>query len=548
VTNAKNRNGQAFAWPQKSSVPAQAMIELTASRVKRAPAPASIPATNAVRVPAEDWVSIRDLSQFGLRLAEVAAQCGWKLRDDEGESLVCLRENYDKAPARLVRLVELGTPEGASRSEPFQRLRTWPHDDAILPSAESVEHEVLTALATATSDPDWWQYARLAVMTARGASLPNLVQTLYATALTRHPGMQLWAIEIDNRLIHRFAIMRALFAARETPDLLAVSPQEFSGFQAGRGQMPASLLGLGPYIEPCLLAGAPWAAGMVAPRHDGILVFLFAEPELSAEPDAPNLLAVSRPRSLGAIRTPRARAELRRTGSALALVRWWVEGIDRLLSQLTDPARYRDQSGDHDARAQVAAVMSLERLFATVQAVLAHDGDDFVRLRLFFDALDLAVGLRLGDDRSLKRHDWLERRLLELQENLPSDVASQVIPRCQLGLRGLDKAANGFFASRMDDGKIRLPRLGQSGIDEVAPGVAVSDYLQLVRNAVYSFLKFPEEPRSVALMASHDGILPAEIADLAWFYLVRLLAVQSLPRFGRHSASRSKPERARRGA
>jgi hypothetical protein len=49
------------------------------------------------------------------------------------------------------------------------------------------------------------------------------------------------------------------------------------------------------------------------------------------------------------------------------------------------------------------------------------------------------------------------------------------------------------------------------------------EYLDFLRNAVHSYVPFPSRPREAALFAAHDGLVPAEVADLSWMYLVRLL-------------------------
>jgi hypothetical protein len=52
---------------------------------------------------------------------------------------------------------------------------------------------------------------------------------------------------------------------------------------------------------------------------------------------------------------------------------------------------------------------------------------------------------------------------------------------------------------------------------------ATAQYVKLLRNATHGFGDITERNRGEVLLAHHDGVIPDDLAFLAWLYLLDLL-------------------------
>jgi len=81
---------------------------------------------------------------------------------------------------------------------------------------------------------------------------------------------------------------------------------------------------------------------------------------------------------------------------------------------------------------------------------------------------------------------------------------------------------------------VRIPDKRQSDV-EVPLEEAVALWLRVLRNAGHSFRarEGPNRAREEALLLSHDAEVPSELPDLAYLYLLRLIAEPALARDAR---------------
>lgn len=91
-------------------------------------------------------------------------------------------------------------------------------------------------------------------------------------------------------------------------------------------------------------------------------------------------------------------------------------------------------------------------------------------------------------------------------------------------MEGLQAFSDGFHPRRLvDDKTISLIRKdGSAGA--IGKDKATTSYLRMVRNAGYGLRMQLEDPRSLSLLAAHEGNLPAAISDVPYLNLARLVA------------------------
>ena len=112
-----------------------------------------------------------------------------------------------------------------------------------------------------------------------------------------------------------------------------------------------------------------------------------------------------------------------------------------------------------------------------------------------------------------------------LRADLPANVAEAVLPRCESAVEALERVRDGFFLPGMAtaQGLTGVPGVGGPlGWDR-----ATAEYLRIDRNSAHSFvneLDAVTKPRKFAVFSAHDGRLSPHLADLAFLWLVRLLA------------------------
>jgi hypothetical protein len=169
-------------------------------------------------------------------------------------------------------------------------------------------------------------------------------------------------------------------------------------------------------------------------------------------------------------------------------------------------------------------LLSLERLFSSVQEVLAHaDRDPYARQVFFFAVIDQLEGLRFDSWENMLSPRKARDALVKLQATLPEGVAEVLLWRCGPAVAALEEIRDGMGpASRVRDGLIAI-RNDRGGLDRIKLDIAVSRYLRVLRNSAHSFREAAAEPRHFSILASVLKAPPNAVADLALLHLVRFL-------------------------
>lgn len=475
---------------------------------------------------AEDWVHITIDERLRLGPRGFARECGWELREDASGMRIILEENYYNRSPQLVvpRLVGVAPGNIIDR----EAVASWPPHDPYIEDDHALLDEHLRNLVGSGTREDFWAAFGLAAKGVADAEVPEFLQVLLQRMHTDMPDASVWAVSIDPKVFWRFGAIRSLFAGLETPEVLERSPEEpFAGFQAGVGLQHGTMFGLQPFLDVAMLVAAPWLLGIGSARRGGYLAALFGTREIGRrQVPAAEMLQLYYPPSFAMdvdMRTLSA-PEFSPT-DARAFFEWWVQRLNHFLHVLLDPSNFADPAGEYDVRRHMGAVWGVERLFQTLQGLLAHPRrDSLARLLYFFSLLDQLEGLRHQGFAELVKLPKVERELEGLKKAMPEDATPVVMTQCQRAVDGLRELGDGFHvAERRGDDGIRV-KSDEGNWERQPVATAAAAYLRVLRNSTHSFGDIARSPREVSLLAAHDGKVRPAVPDLGLLHMLRFLS------------------------
>lgn len=372
------------------------------------------------------------------------------------------------------------------------------------------------------------------------AGLPNneLPRWLDANvgALFQHfPDGSLWLVSVDPVLPARLTMLGGFFALDVTTDF-PLNPQNHIGFDALDEHSLTRGVAFAKTIDPALLAFSPGTVGFSFDRQPHALVLLFGDTyELRREPPR-SLSALYEPRAFEPTGVPWDNPEFRENLPASdieSLLQWWVSRLNVFYSHAADPTRFVDGNGAHDAIAQTAWLLTFERLLADATLILGSPQlPALARLGAAFDFLDKAEAL-LGYGRHSSGAGF--KKLL--QKTAMTDRLRQAWDvSLPLRLRArFQRHAEELFAStyaeihdhalsfRRTAAGVKVGRAGDNTTPERALEEYVPDLVRATRNSSHGFLDALRADQRF-LLGTHDGHMPAQLADLAAFLLFGLAA------------------------
>jgi len=482
-----------------------------------------------VRVKLPPWLAGNDVLQFtqdaALKPTAVdASRFEWAL-----ETL----ESYEHRTPGLVRVETLATPgfapnwgalaaipdPGINPTVPLEQLiaererilAERPGNFTALIAALSV---VLASvphahLAQATQD-GYDTLAGLQLEADRGAAFPDLTARF---------------IEFHPALMKRLALARVLMRIEEEPELLKTRPSPAPGTTAfGSGWHLTADLALtrDAYLAPLFLAASPWLWCFAFPRLPGVIQIDLGLAIVGRRGEASELLQSFFPPG---VPTSVPRPALSGANTRVT-TEWWIAHLDQLLSHLTDFANFCDMSGAFVPRRLFEIIMSVEQLGRRIQGIFVHDRDVSTRNALTFDAFDTLQGLAITNLYEGCKLSRATATLARLEQAIPGDVSSLLLPAARRAVDALQRMQQGFFLPSRTDGKtVRLP--DRKGVDQERPiEEAVALYLKVLRNANHGFTPEQDanERRDQILLMAHDGDVPADIAFLPYIYWLDVLA------------------------
>lgn len=481
------------------------------------------------------WARLEFPDEFRLGMERFAELAGWRVRRTTGQLRVTTQERYEGVTPQLIRLRRIADQGSADDPRQYEPFRNWIPQADFAPAGILGQVLSLPEVKAPANVVDAWLAFRLQFMAMPDADVPGYMRDLFSQAVKTSPRATLWSIEIDPRFRWRVVAVRALFAARETPEVLKRDPASEEGlrFFSSQGLSQAWSYGQAVFFEPILLAAAPWISGISSYRAGGTAVILFGglQSAFSGKQATEGLDLFQ----AGAMARPRAGSTAPEFEAAQyeAALGWWVGRLNHLFGIALDVGRYVDATGTYQPAAHLGVLLSLERLFASVETILTEArGSELVRLMLFFDVIDLLDGLTFGSWDSLLRRDRVEKTANDLRTHIPGRAADYLLFRCSRAVAALGELERGFVLhERVENGMLQLRQKDGVGWQSVPLASAVPQYLRIARNSTHSFRQMARDPREVSLLAAHDGDIPDAISDLALLQLLNFLADPRLPTY-----------------
>jgi hypothetical protein len=356
---------------------------------------------------------------------------------------------------------------------------------------------------------------RYAFVMAPHSILEDLINELLESCPELSGGLA-YVVSVDEGLYYRQDTATSLLA-HETAEP-GTAARIFRNAQAsggGSGLHSLNHFGAAVYLMPVTAVMCPAWIGFVVSCAGGSVVFVYPQAIRPIIPRPVSLSEVQRP---WYFTTPAMRlgVPLFSQSDVEAYVEWWIDQWDRVLGQILDPWTHIDSNGFFDPYLMYGRRVTLERFLTTVLCILEESGsNDFVRMALFFDAIDLLddLGARLGRrDRLLKPESVvrdLERVCVALSGLDP--VAHMVLPRCEAGVEGLLALRGGFHGS--DFAQLSVSQRDQR----------VFDLLQALRDAGHGLGRNRNSRPHLTTLMTHDAAVSPYLADLAWLHLTRLM-------------------------
>jgi hypothetical protein len=339
------------------------------------------------------------------------------------------------------------------------------------------------------------------------------------------PGIAAHFIAVDEALAYRSVFTRLLLQVEEDPGLLTKKPKQTgpkSVFGSGWHLQSDLTLTRDAYVGPLFLCLTPWVWAVIGARLPGVVVYDLGASITGRAGEGPELLQQFVPSGLPA-NPPRPMISPNET---LATLSWWVEHIDSLMSDVTDPSNYLDRNASYRPRRQFEVLSSIEQLGRRITSILANDRDLDARRLGAFAALDTLDGLGVVSFEQACKLSRAEKALQKLVTILPDPVAKMLLPTARRAVEGLRECQQGFFMqSRVGVTGVLVPDK-RGGSQTLSHEEAVAAYLRVLRNANHGFTGENDagRRRDQILLMAHDGDVPDGVALLPYLYWLELLA------------------------
>ncbi|MFE3106858.1 hypothetical protein [Kitasatospora indigofera] len=361
---------------------------------------------------------------------------------------------------------------------------------------------------------------QLLSMRTPSARLPHEMGTFFAAATDFLPASELLVLDLAPQLSARYTFAKLLLNAQFAPAQLNADR-----LLAGSSLARSVLLGAHLFIAPALLVLAPYLYGVHSSRQHAATVWLFGTPVAGLTRPSNRIIDAVRPteeRFTGPRRSCSTAAPTVRGEQCKAFFTWWTSQVDKVLAVATDPVNFRGTDGLYTPSAHWQYLASIERLFRDVAEVFSFTEDnETARLRAAYDALDTLGGMGHSGFDTAVTPTYAAKSLNRLENALAPDIAALALPPCRRAVEALHQVKDGFLptsAYHTPNGLAGLP--GKP--TPLSWDRATILYLRRDRNSAHSFLNLDDWEK--ALLFSHDGTLPRAVADLAFLYLLDLIA------------------------
>jgi hypothetical protein len=278
---------------------------------------------------------------------------------------------------------------------------------------------------------------------------------------------------------------------------------------------------LDAYLAPLFGALSPFVWSFPVTRASGTIIYNLGLAIGGA------LVGAAEPLQLLPGRGPEHPVEHPKLGnrSGPAAIQWWVRRIDKLLSILSDPAVHSDHEGWYVPSKHLHAILSIEQVFRRTASIQReHHNADARRVLLFsvLDTFDRLTNRRLTDMCDLAT---TRRARDTVKGAMSGDVADVLMPGAERAVAALNAVQDGFFL-RQQTGAANVEFTEADGSTvSLDPADAVAEYIRVLRNATHGHGTNRAERKvsTDALLVHHNGVIPNDLALLAYLYLLELL-------------------------
>lgn len=391
--------------------------------------------------------------------------------------------------------------------------------------------EQAAQLARIDTAPAMLQAISAAVAGFRNDELPGWLEQQLDRLFQLFPNGSLWLVSVQPVLLTRLTLLGGTFALEVTPDF-PLDPNNVHGFDALDENSLTRGVAFGKALEPALLAFSPGAVGYAFDRQPHALVLLFGfDGELREAP----------PRSLSSLYEPTVFEDFGDVpwkdpdfrenldpSDIESLLQWWVSRLNVFYSHAADPTRFVDDDGKHDPAAQRAWFLTFERMLADATLILAAPQlAALARMAAAFDFLDKAEALLgygrdgsgSGFKRLLRRSEMTRRLEQAWQVSLPVRLR----PRFQRHVEALfasihTEVHDHTLAFRRTQSGVKVGREQDNRLFNRPLEMYVPELVRATRNSSHGFLEALIGPDRF-LLATNDGHMPRQLADLIAFFL-----------------------------
>ena len=376
-------------------------------------------------------------------------------------------------------------------------------------------------------------FALAAFAAAQDGGFPELLTQNLPPLFEQFPSGSLWLVAVDDVLLARLAFGRAQLAFQLTPDM-PLGPETdalraFSELTLTRGIDFAAIM------NPPLLALSPSVLGFLVPAMPHVLVFCFGGGVDLRRPYPISLSSLYRPGVLNDSEGLDRSALLANSepDDGPRLLAWWVDRLNELYSHATDPTRFTGEDGYHDAAAQTAWMVTLERLIGDAVSLLSEpQATDLDRVQMTFDLLDKAESLLgYGRKRSGKGFAALLRRsesvprIREALRSLPEDLASRIGDEVQRLFDELYAQVRvNTLTHRLTGAGAMIATTSPDEFEFFPDDRLVASLCRAVRNSSHGLLDTLDSHQDRFLLASNTDGIPAELPALAPLIAMGILA------------------------
>lgn len=451
----------------------------------------------------------------------------------EDGALVRTRESYLRRRPDLVELIGALGPGATSNG--LARLSKMA-DDSVEEGLQQPVLDVISNWAQGGSGLlDLAVYYQLATSAVPSAQIPeqarNAWESIREVRFTEDgsqafPHAGVYGIARSDVVVLRMKLMSILLRVQHDEtlaggDITALQAAHDAGsltaFAAG-ADLHSGLYFMDPYVNALLGATSPGIWGFASFRGYGPVIYSFGRPVSGTSPMAPELLRT--------LYTPGADRSTRfaQWGSDVvpATLAWWVSALNELFGVLSDWSVFTDEEHRYRPSKHLQAIATVEQLFRRIVSIHSNQHDLNARRVLLFTVLDTLQSLT---GRPLEKHcdvEFASRTLDTLRSRIPASAQDLLLPGAERACQALREVQEGFFMTNAEGRVVSQPSSGKT----LSQAEAAAQYMKILRDATHGHgaNKSHRIELTDTLLATHNGYVPHDVAQLGWLYLLDLLA------------------------